>query len=408
MPKVEKRSVARRRDVYLFRLITIHKDKGITMKTSNFIYFIFTLLLITQVGFAKQAIIKIADENQTLNAKWEWALKTAQKEKLKDNFWIAYSFEKLMSRNSFVGCYSNRTKHLPGLQEMIDGKFEGVKRDFNSESSAFHTEGNFTINEGDSNSEKVLKDVALLFKVSLENSKGAIFKDIRISTTDIHFDLTGMPLIWLGNSVPNESIEFLNNFYTNSENFEIKKDIVAAVGMHPASSNAFKFLKSVLESKDEQKLREDAVFWIGQQDSPEALRLLKNTVYNDPSSEIRKKCVFSLHLLDLTEATDVLIDLAHKAESQKVRKDAIFWLSQKAGKKAVAAIEDAVFSEDTTELQKQAVFALSQLPRDEGIPRLIKVVKTHPNPKIRKNAIFWLGQTDDERALQVLVDLVKK
>jgi hypothetical protein len=106
-------------------------------------------------------------------------------------------------------------------------------------------------------------------------------------------------------------------------------------------------------------------------------------------------------------ALDALISLARRDVSGHVRGQALFWLAQRAGSKVAAVITRAIEDDPETEVKKRAVFALSQLPHDEGVPLLIDTARKNRNPAVRKQAMFWLGQSNDPRALDFFAEVLK-
>ena len=97
------------------------------------------------------------------------------------------------------------------------------------------------------------------------------------------------------------------------------------------------------------------------------------------------------------------------AVERKVREQAVFWLGQAAGEAAVkdlaAMVGDDTLDRDVRE---HAVFALSQEPRDVGVPALIQVARTNRDPEVRRKAFFWLGQTNDPRALALFEEVLTR
>lgn len=101
-----------------------------------------------------------------------------------------------------------------------------------------------------------------------------------------------------------------------------------------------------------------------------------------------------------------LIRLARHHRHNKVRRDAVFWLGQKAGEKAAAELRRVVDEDPEDDVRERAVFAISQLPRERAVPMLIDLVKTHRRPAVRKKAMFWLAQTGDPRALDLIEEIL--
>ena len=176
---------------------------------------------------------------------------------------------------------------------------------------------------------------------------GAVSR-VRTFTPDCDVDAGAMPLVWLADVKPDESVAWLASLAAASPDTGDRHDRVgntalAALAMH---------------------------------DAPSALTTLVATAKGDKSA--------------------------------KTRGQALFWLANRAGQLAVATITGAIDNDPDTEVKKRAVFALSQLPKDEGVPKLIEVARTNRNPQVRKQAMFWLGESKDPRAVTFFEDILLK
>jgi HEAT repeat protein len=99
---------------------------------------------------------------------------------------------------------------------------------------------------------------------------------------------------------------------------------------------------------------------------------------------VREGAVFAVSQIGIKESVDGLIGLAKSADDEEVRHQAIFWLGQKASNKATAALKNMAYESGELIIQEQAVFALSRLPGNEGVEASIKVAKTHPSAAVKK------------------------
>ena len=369
------------------------------MKFKINIYLIVVVLLgIIQLN--GQKLLKHNDPSKTLSEKWEWALKN----NADNEYWIGYSFEKLMNENSYMGCFSDDVDGYPTLEDILSHKGEKILK-YGSKETNYQRHKHLVCCSDDSG-KKVIKKIGVLCKLTKKRGSRQI-TDMIISNLTLAIDLENLSLVWLGNAIPAHSINHLMELYEQANDQDAKKEIIVGISLHPAEKQINDFLKNIIYSKADDELRKTAVFWLGNQELKETPKLLEDIVKNDRSEEVRKEAVFAVSLIDTEEATDVLINIARKNKEQEIRKSAIFWLGQKASKKSIDFLDETAFGDDETEIQKQAVFALSQLEGSQAIDKLIKVAKTHPNYKIRKNAIFWLGQSEDDRALDVIVEFIK-
>lgn len=358
-----------------------------------------------------QRVVKYPDNKQDIKVRWNWGLEQSREKINKDGFWLGYSIQRLMGENSFIGCFNTDNEKETSLSEMIYGKNEKQHYKKIPDDEVVREAAKKVlkrINDPDAPVDKVVKEVAVLFRFENGNYKSNEISEIVISNLSLHVDLENSPLIWLGKVTDYESVTFLEKQYKKVTNEEAKEDLITAISLHQTSDRVINFLGKIIFSKETDELRGKAVFWIAEHETERVLKILIKTVEKDRSVEVREKAVFSLSRMKNERATEALIDLAYRAKNREIRKKAIFWLGQKASKKSVKALKKVVNDDSDYELQKRAVFALSQLPDNKGVPHLIKIAKTHSNREIRKKAIFWLGQSADPRALETLVKIVRK
>ena len=236
---------------------------------------------------------------------------------------------------------------------------------------------------------------------------------LRVYSADCALDFANLPLYWLDDVKPEQSVEMLATMVSASdtEDEHGKKDparqAVMAIALHdtPAADAA---LEKMVQPGQRASLREDAAFWLGVERGKKGLELLRKYIKDDPDDRVREKGTFAFSQSKEPEALKELIDMARHDQSSRVRGQAIFWLAQIGGRKEAEQITEAIENDPETEVKKKAVFALSQMHDSEAVPRLINVAKTNKNPVVRKQAIFWLGQMNDPRALDFLEEILTK
>ena len=270
------------------------------------------------------------------------------------------------------------------------------------------------MNTGDSISrrgERVMLEPATEFIVLTRVEAGRVSR-IRTFTPDCNLDSGGLPVVWLQNVTPDDSVTWLTTLVlaapdTGEGHDRVGKTAMTAIALHNAPS-ADRALESFVTPARPEWLRSDTAFWLGSTRGEAGVRLLTRMLAQDPSDKVRDKVTFGLSVSKVPAALTTLIATARDDRSTKVRSQALFWLAQKAGKEATATITGAIDNDPEIEVKKKAVFALSQLPADEGVPKLIDVARTHRNPEVRKQAMFWLGQSKDARATKFFEDILLK
>jgi hypothetical protein len=245
-------------------------------------------------------------------------------------------------------------------------------------------------------------------------AEGKQITKVRVYSADCALDFASLPLYWLEDVKPEQSVEFLTAIALDEgaeeSQYERKrpaKQAVMAIALHdvPAADAA---LEKLIQPTQRPKLREDVAFWLGVERGKRGVELLRKYIKEDPDERVREKGTFAFSQSKEPEALRELIDMARHDSSSRVRGQAIFWLAQIGSRKEAAQITEAIENDPDTEVKKKAVFALSQMHDDDAVPRLINLAKTNKNPVVRKQAIFWLGQSRDPRALDFLEQILTK
>jgi hypothetical protein len=227
---------------------------------------------------------------------------------------------------------------------------------------------------------------------------------VRMFEASCRVDADGMPVHWLADVRPAESVELLRSYVRgddgNDESHSKGAALAAIASTDDPSADAA--MQQFTSGSSPAGLRKEAVFWLGTARGRKGYEMLRTIVSRDPSDEVRDRAVFALSVSPVPDAADTLIDVARHDSSPHLRGQALFWLAQKAGAKAAGVISNATENDPDTEVKKKAVFALTQLPPDQGIPMLIGVAQSNRSPEVRKQAFFWLGQSHDARALDFI------
>ena len=229
---------------------------------------------------------------------------------------------------------------------------------------------------------------------------------IRTFTEDCSLDAGGLPFIWLTGVDPKESIRMLTGMAKIGQ-IHMAEGAVAAIAMH-ADSTADQALDELVAPSQSDKVRRQAVFWLGNARGAHGVDILERVLRDDTDDKLREHAVFALTENKDPRAMQIVLGVAHNDRSPQVRGQALFWIAQRAQKTiAESAITDAITNDPETEVKKKAVFALTQMPSNEGVPMLIQVARTNRNMEVRKQAMFWLGQSKDDRALAFFEEVLK-
>jgi hypothetical protein len=227
---------------------------------------------------------------------------------------------------------------------------------------------------------------------------------IRTLAPDCDIDAGGVPVHWLTNVRPAESVALLATFVTGPDRGV--DSAMNAIGRH-GDAAADLALERFMAPGQPEEVRRKAVYWLGATRSRRGFETLKKVLETDPSDRVRDRALQALSMSGESEATNLVIAAARNDRSPKVRGQALFWLSQHAGMKAVKPIQYAIDNDPEREVKRRAVSALQQLPNGQGIPLLIQLAKSSHDADVRKQAMSSLGQSRDERAIAFFEDVLK-
>ena len=233
---------------------------------------------------------------------------------------------------------------------------------------------------------------------------------IRTYSPDCALDFANLPVYWLENVDPAQSVQLLTEFVlaANSEDHRAKSISNAAamaIALHDHAA-ADQTLEKLIQPGQPERVRNEAAFWLGNERGKTGFELLRKYVPHDSDEHFRERGTFALSRSQEPDAIKELIAMGRNDSSAQVRGQAIFWLAQIGGRKEAEQISEAIENDPETSVKKRAVFALAQMKDGEGVPLLINVAKTNKNPAVRKEAVRWLGMTHDPRALDFLEELL--
>jgi len=248
---------------------------------------------------------------------------------------------------------------------------------------------------------------ALLF-LHDQTANGGIL-DVTVLDMDQTYEFSEAPVYWLGRAENAESVSFLEkSFDASKDSSRVQEKMLFAAACHQGPQG-YLFLKKAALGPSRDKVREMAVFWLGNYGDSKSLADLKEIYDKEESLSVKKQIIFAIQLSKRTEAVEELIRIAKQDGSSEARKQAVFWLGQKASAESVKALKDIVESADETDpMKEQAIFAISQQPKDRSVPMLIDIAKTNKSASVRKRALFWLGQSGDPAALKLFEEILLK
>lgn len=147
---------------------------------------------------------------------------------------------------------------------------------------------------------------------------------IRVYSADCPLDFAGLPLFWLEDVKPEQSVELLTAMAMAEapEGTDRRRDpehqAVMAIALHdvPAADAA---LEKMIQPGQRASLRENVAFWLGIERGKKGLELLRKYVRDDPDDRVREKGTFAFSQSKEPEALKDLIGMARHDQNPRVR-----------------------------------------------------------------------------------------
>ena len=241
--------------------------------------------------------------------------------------------------------------------------------------------------------------VVVLFRV-----EGGEVLRIRSLSPDCEIDAGGLPVHWLNDVKPPESVALLRTFAEKRDRYS--DSAMTAIALH-SDPSAEAELKRYLAPSQPSAVRVRAVSWFGNYRGRSGFEVLKGLAANDPDERVRERAISTLGNSREPDSLDVLIQLARKDAVARIRSTAISALNRRSGAKVLDTLRDAVENDPDISVRRRAVSALQNMPDGEGIPLLIQLAKNTKDNEVRKQAMNSLGNSHDMRAIAFFESVLK-
>jgi len=223
---------------------------------------------------------------------------------------------------------------------------------------------------------------------------------VRAISPYCEIDAGGVPVHWLTDVQPAQSIALLETMVTNRENFG--DNPLHAIAMH-ADPSAVKALEHYLATDQPDSIRLRAVSYVASRD----FNLVKKIIAADRDLRVRERAVSSLANNKQPEAEELLLSIAATGDDSRLRLQAISGLGRKSGARVTAALTSIAEKDTDGTVRRRALSALQNMPDGEGVPVLIQLAKSERNPETKKQAMQSLQNSRDPRALAFFEEFLK-
>ncbi|HEX7880007.1 MAG TPA: HEAT repeat domain-containing protein [Candidatus Eisenbacteria bacterium] len=243
----------------------------------------------------------------------------------------------------------------------------------------------------------------LLGQIQTPESEAMLLDAVR-NDPDIEVKKNGV--FWLSQNPSEASLDAILEILRTSPTDEVQESSVFALSQHPSPRAREALRDLALNPKATHHVREQAIFWIGQDSSDSSIEFLKAIYRKTTEDDLKEKILFSISQQGSEASESWLLERARDPnETMDVRKNAIFWLGQTGALDSVE-LKEIYRTCDDSEMKQQIIFVASQQGTRASVDLLIEIARNDTDKEMRQQAIFWLGQSGDEKATDYLESLL--
>lgn len=251
------------------------------------------------------------------------------------------------------------------------------------------------------------RSVAIFLRFDRESGADRVTR-VHVGSYNLPVYFGGTPVIWIDSAGDNESISKLRALYGRQSSLEIRKDLIAAIGMHHDANAMLPALTEIISSKDEpESIRREAIDAIADIRDPRAIGVLARVARTDRSIRVSQEAIESLEDVRFPGATDTLIAFANSMTDPGLRRTAIETLGNRDEPRVVAFMRKLANDGSDDRSQRDAIEALANM-HEQGFTALSELALNGRDARIRGIAVEELPDADKSAsALRLLVQIVQ-
>ena len=236
-----------------------------------------------------------------------------------------------------------------------------------------------------------------------------VLLDLAHRNPDPDREVREQAVFWLHQVRSPEALDALEAILEESDDADMQEKAIFSISQRSGDERAMQILRDYAQRTDApRELRENAIFWIGQNPRAGGASYLIELYDSVQDEELKERIIFGVAQSRDQEATDWLLDrVMDESESVEVRKNALFWAGQGGGRLDMERLQELYGTLTDTEMKEQVIFVASQRRDSGAVDFLMSVAESEQDPELKERAIFWLGQSKDPRVGEFLLRLIR-
>ncbi|HEX6747453.1 MAG TPA: HEAT repeat domain-containing protein [Longimicrobium sp.] len=149
-------------------------------------------------------------------------------------------------------------------------------------------------------------------------------------------------IFWLGQHNSPQNAEYLRTLFGRLRNDELKSKVLFSLSQMRGQGNERWILNVALDERQPVEVRKQALFWAGQ--SGVSLGEITALYDRIREPQLREQIIFVLSQRHESAALDKLIDIARRDPDRRMRQKALFWLGQSRDPRAARVLTEIIGS----------------------------------------------------------------
>jgi HEAT repeat protein len=154
-----------------------------------------------------------------------------------------------------------------------------------------------------------------------------------------------------------------------------------------------------------ESLREQAIYWIAQQNREQAAEALVQLYDGEKTAELKERLLYWLAQSDNGRAKAKIVEVARGDNSSELRERAIYWVAQRGGEQSFSALNELYGAEKDSAIKDRILYWFAQSNEPRAQAKIIEIARSDNSSELRDRAVYWVAQRKGEESTDALIRL---
>jgi HEAT repeat protein len=152
-------------------------------------------------------------------------------------------------------------------------------------------------------------------------------------------------------------------------------------------------------------VREQAIYWIAQQNREQAAEALIQLYDGEKTAELKERLLYWLAHSHNERAGAKVVEVARSDNSSELRERAIYWIAYRSGEQAFITLNELYGAEEDRAIKERILYLFAHSGDSRAPAKVDEIARADASPELRERAIYWVAHRSGPEATDVLVSL---